>query len=305
MISVIMPVYNSELYLRDAIESILNQSFKKFELIIIDDCSNDNSLSILESFNDRRINLIKKNENIGYTSLLNESIKYSNYGFIARMDSDDISHEDRLSKQFEFLSNNSEYSVVGSNIKLINEKSLVIRNSKYPETDIEIKNKLKNFSTFAHPSCLIRKKNLIDVGGYREIFEPSEDYDLWTRLATHTKMHNLQDYLLSYRVHSKSVSSLRGIDQQIKTFFIQKNYDLIRKGHQDLIELNKLKKIDLEVCKDLFKDIHELNFLIYYHNLKININNKSYLRPLFIIIFLVIFYPKMFFLKLKYLIKKI
>ena len=222
MISVLMPVYNSELYLEEAVQSILDQTYKNFEFIIIDDGSVDNSLAILESFKDNRIKLVKKKNNTGYTSLLNESINYAKYDYLARMDSDDVSNKDRLLKQFKFLEKNKDYSVVGSNIRLINTQGQFIRNGKYPETDKQIKSKLSNFSTFAHPACLIRKKKLIDIGGYRTIFEPSEDYDLWTRLALNSKMYNIQEYLLDYRIHGKSVSSKRGIDQQIKTFFIQK-----------------------------------------------------------------------------------
>ena len=160
MISVLMPVYNSELYLKDAVQSILDQSYKNFEFIIIDDGSVDNSLDILESFKDDRIKLVKKKNNNGYTSLLNESIDYAKYDYLARMDSDDVSHKDRLLKQFKFLLQNKDFSVVGSNIRLINTKGQFIRNGKYPETDKQIKSKLSNFSTFAHPACLIRKKKI-------------------------------------------------------------------------------------------------------------------------------------------------
>ena len=131
MISVLMPVYNSELYLEDAVQSILDQTYKNFEFIIIDDGSVDNSLAILESFKDNRIKLVKKKNNTGYTSLLNESINYAKYDYLARMDSDDVSNKDRLLKQFKFLEKNKDYSVVGSNIRLINTKGEFIRNGKY------------------------------------------------------------------------------------------------------------------------------------------------------------------------------
>ena len=305
MISVLMPVYNSELYLEDAVQSILDQTYKNFEFIIIDDGSVDNSLAILESFKDNRIKLVKKKNNTGYTSLLNESINYAKYDYLARMDSDDVSNKDRLLKQFKFLEKNKDYSVVGSNIRLINTKGQFIRNGKYPETDKQIKSKLSNFSTFAHPACLIRKKKLIDIGGYRTIFEPSEDYDLWTRLALNSKMYNIQEYLLDYRIHGKSVSSKRGIDQQIKTFFIQKNFDNLKNGNPDLVDINNLTKIDLETCSKLFNDLKNLKFLIYYHKIKIDFNEKSYLTAFFKTIFILFFYPKKLIIKIIDYIQKI
>lgn len=305
MISVLMPVYNSELYLEDAVQSILDQTYKNFEFIIIDDGSVDNSLAILESFKDNRIKLVKKKNNTGYTSLLNESINYAKYDYLARMDSDDVSNKDRLLKQFKFLEKNKDYSVVGSNIRLINTKGQFIRNGKYPETDKQIKSKLSSFSTFAHPACLIRKKKLIDIGGYRTIFEPSEDYDLWTRLALNSKMYNIQEYLLDYRIHGKSVSSKRGIDQQIKTFFIQKNFDNLKNGNPDLVDINNLTKIDLETCSKLFNDLKNLKFLIDYHKIKIDFNKKSYLTAFFKTILILFLYPKKLIIKIIDYIQKI
>ena len=305
MISVLMPVYNSELYLEDAVQSILDQTYKNFEFIIIDDGSVDNSLAILESFKDNRIKLVKKKNNTGYTSLLNESINYAKYDYLARMDSDDVSNKDRLLKQFKFLEKNKDYSVVGSNIRLINTKGEFIRNGKYPETDEQIKSNLSNFSTFAHPACLIRKKKLIDIGGYRTIFEPSEDYDLWTRLALNSKMYNIQEYLLDYRVHGKSVSSKRGIDQQIKTFFIQKNFDNLKNGNPDLVDINNLTKIDLETCNKLFNDLKNLKFLIDYHKIKTDLNKNLYLTAFFKILLVLFFYPKKLIIKIINYIKKI
>ena len=305
MISVLMPVYNSELFLEDAVQSILDQTYKNFEFIIIDDGSVDNSLAILESFKDNRIKLVKKKNNTGYTSLLNESINYAKYDYLARMDSDDVSNKDRLLKQFKFLEKNKDYSVVGSNIRLINTKGEFIRNGKYPETDEQIKSNLSNFSTFAHPACLIRKKKLIDIGGYRTIFEPSEDYDLWTRLALNSKMYNIQEYLLDYRVHGKSVSSKRGIDQQIKTFFIQKNFDNLKNGNPDLVDINNLTKIDLETCDKLFNDLKNLKFLIDYHKIKTDLNKNLYLTAFFKILLVLFFYPKKLIIKIINYIKKI
>ena len=305
MISVLMPVYNSELYLEDAVQSILDQTYKNFEFIIIDDGSVDNSLAILESFKDNRIKLVKKKNNTGYTSLLNESINYAKYDYLARMDSDDVSNKDRLLKQFKFLEKNKDYSVVGSNIRLINTKGEFIRNGKYPETDEQIKSNLSNFSTFAHPACLIRKKKLIDIGGYRTIFEPSEDYDLWTRLALNSKMYNIQEYLLDYRIHGKSVSSKRGIDQQIKTFFIQKNFDNLKNGNPDLVDINNLTKIDLETCNKLFNDLKNLKFLIDYHKIKTDLNKNLYLTAFFKILLVLFFYPKKLIIKIINYIKKI
>lgn len=258
MISVLMPVYNAESYLRDSIESILKQDFQDFEFLIFDDCSEDGSYEIIREYakNDKRIIFDKKTKNEGYTKLLNEMSKNAKFEYLARMDADDISERNRFSKQLDFIHSRKDFAVVGSFIKIIDLNNNFIRKSKYPVSDNDIKINLKKYCTFAHPSTVIRKSFFDEVGGYREIFEPAEDYDLWTRLITISKAYNLPEYLLCYREHSVGASQKRREEQLIKTEFIKKNYLFLIKG-EDLVKSKNIKKISED---ELFKFINKDEF---------------------------------------------
>src|SRR5690606_30041678 len=120
MITVLMPVYNAEKYLREAIDSVLNQTFKNFEFLIIDDGSNDASVEIIESYKDSRIRLIHNQTNSGISYTLNRGIHLSSFDLIARMDADDISHKQRLEKQYKYALKYSDYSLFSSWVRIIN-----------------------------------------------------------------------------------------------------------------------------------------------------------------------------------------
>lgn len=282
MISVIMPVYNAEKYLSESIESILSQSFKEFEFLIFDDASTDNSKQIIKNYStkDNRIKFFDRKINVGYSNLINESLEKVNFNFIARMDADDISHKERLQKQFDFLSRHLDYSVVGSFIKIIDDKNMFVRYSKYPVENNDIKKTLYEYSTFAHPSTMINYNFLKKIGYYRPIFEPAEDYDLWTRLSTISKLKNIPEYLLSYRQHSKSVSMERKEEQLIKTFFIKKNLKYLVNG-KDLVLKHNLNKIDAVVCKNLFDDFKKIKNDFIIGSIHLNLIEKQYQKFFF------------------------
>ena len=279
MISVIMPVYNAEKYLIYSIESILNQSFGDFEFLIFDDGSNDKSKEIIAKYSnqDKRIKFYNNNINMGYSHIINKTLLHVKHNFIARMDADDISEIDRLEKQYNFLKANNQYSVVGSYIKIIDKDNKLIRKSSYPIENKDIKNKLHKFSTFAHPSTMINFYYLKKVGFYRPMFEPAEDYDLWTRLSVISKLKNLPEYLLKYRQHTSSVSMKRSDEQQIKTFFIQKNFSYLENG-MDLIYEKNIQNIDLKTCKKLFGDFTKIDLGIKFGKLQYYLSNRNYLR---------------------------
>jgi glycosyltransferase involved in cell wall biosynthesis len=196
-----MPAFNAEKYILAAIESILNQTYKNIELLIFDDCSTDATIAIIESFTDKRIKLIKKNKNTGYTNSLIDGIEKAQGIYIARMDSDDISVLSRIEKQVSFLEGNKEYGIVGSYIKTIDtDKKPEIW--KYPITDEKIKCYTIANSPFAHPSVLIRKEVLmLNKLNYNVLYEPCEDYKLWLDLLKVSKGYNLPEVLVYYRLH--------------------------------------------------------------------------------------------------------
>lgn len=208
-VSVILPVYNCELYIYDAVQSILNQSFTNFELIIIDDCSTDATVAIINSFKDSRIRLIVKEKNSGYTDSLNYAITICKGDFIARMDGDDISLPERFQKQVDFLNANKDVIMCGTGIQIMDSDKILF----HPSSHDDIKVKLCFSNAFFHPTVMFKKDALVEHN-YDKNFEPAEDYDLWTRLIFKGKLSNIKEVLLQYRVHPNQISNYKNEIQQ-------------------------------------------------------------------------------------------
>jgi len=211
-ISVIMPVYNAENFLRESIESILNQTFKDFEFLIINDGSTDSSADIIRSYTDSRINFIDNKDNLFYMKRLNEALEVATGEYIARMDSDDISLPERFQKQVEFLDANPEVGIVGGFWQMFGAVDRLIT---VPEKHENIYPFSVFHSPFGHPAVMFRK-SMFDANNlrYREDYPYAEDYELWTRALKLFKGANLQEVLLNYRVHSGGVTSARSGVQQ-------------------------------------------------------------------------------------------
>jgi len=210
-VTVLMPVFNSEKYLNEAIGSVLSQSFIDFELLIINDGSTDDSVRIIQEYQgkDNRIVYVKNERNVGIQKTLNKGISLSQGGYIARMDSDDIwCDQKKLQKQLDFLDNNPDYALVGTAMETIDTHGDKLQIIKYKETDKEIRNSILFSSQFAHPSIIIRKSALESIGNYSEEKKHRnvEDYELWLRIGTRFKFANLGDICLKYRIHPQSVS---------------------------------------------------------------------------------------------------
>lgn len=212
LVSVILPVYNSEKYIGLAMQSVLDQSFRDFELIVIDDASSDGTLQGVQSFKDERIQIVRKERNTGLTISLNQGIALARGKYIARMDADDISLPGRLERQVRFLEDNPGYGLCGSWVKTVGERAGVVK--KYPLTHEDIVVGLLVGSPFCHPSVMLRKQVLeTNQLQYDPSMEPAEDYSLWVQLMQYTKACNLPEILLHYRVHPFQVSRER-IGQQ-------------------------------------------------------------------------------------------
>mgnify|MGYP001024150248 CR=1 FL=1 len=205
-VSVIMSVFNAELYLKSAIESILNQTYKNFEFIIINDGSSDNSDFIIKSFNDDRIRYVNEEKNSGLVNALNKSLKLAIGEFIARMDADDIALPTRLEQQVDFLIANEKVELVGTYYeKITNSISMGVR--KQQSNYRKLKFRLFFGNNIAHPTVMFRRK-LVDDGDYyyRLDYTVAQDYELWTRLAIKYNLDNVPLVLLKYRVHSNQVT---------------------------------------------------------------------------------------------------
>jgi len=207
-VSVVMSVYNGERYLVQAIDSILNQTFADFEFIIINDGSTDGSADILRAYDDPRLRIIEQ-ANVGLTRSLNRGIALAQGEYIARMDDDDISLPERLARQVAFLNTRPEIGVVGSACRIIDELNGREWVQRVPLSDEELSRALIRGNPVVHTSVMMRKSVLRAVGGYNEAYPYSQDYELWVRLATHTRLANLPEVLVVHRHHWGTVSTTK------------------------------------------------------------------------------------------------
>lgn len=215
-ISVILPVYNGEKYLSEAINSILSQTYRDFELIVINDCSSDRTSEILASYTDDRLRIVNNSSNLKTSRSLNKGIELAQGQFIARMDADDISLPIRFEKQIAFLESHPEIGVVGSCIKQIDENGNFIRNIFLQTRSETIKWELFFGSPLAHPAVMMRAEVVKSSGGYSNNVFFAADYELWTRLIKITRFANLSEFLLFYRMHSENVS-IKYRQDQVRT----------------------------------------------------------------------------------------
>jgi glycosyltransferase involved in cell wall biosynthesis len=207
-VTILMSVYNSEKYLREAINSILGQTFKDFEFLIIDDGSKDGSVDIIRSYADPRIRFIQNDKNIGLTRSLNKGLKLARGEYIARMDGDDIALSDRLEKQVSFLDKYEDIKLVGSSYYEIDENDKVVGHVDCLTNNDDIQRRfLLPNNCFCHPSTMFRKECIEKVGTYREFFKYSQDYDLWRRIAEEYNVANIGEPLLKWRISHNSISS--------------------------------------------------------------------------------------------------
>ncbi|MFZ5570629.1 MAG: glycosyltransferase family 2 protein [Thermodesulfobacteriota bacterium] len=200
-VSVLMPVYNTETFLPEALASILNQRYTDFELIVIDDASTDKSMEIVTSWGDTRIRVLYQNHRQGIAKALNRGIDICRGNFIARMDADDISHPYRIEKQVQFLENRPKIGACGTFANIIGRDETWTM----PLSDEAIRAELIFNSPLLHPTVMMRKHALVGLK-YDETFTKSQDYDLWERLSAVTRLANIPEALLSYRLHEKNTA---------------------------------------------------------------------------------------------------
>lgn len=254
LVSVLMPVYNAGSYLKDAIDSILNQSYRNIEFLIINDGSTDNSADIISSYTDNRIRVINNEGNKGIVYSLNVGLKEAKGEFIARMDSDDISLRERIGKQVDFMAQHPAVGVCGTFAKTFGAGKKRIW--KYPKTHEECAVRLLFHTCFCHPSVIFRKEAVekADIK-YKPGYFPAEDIELWAINSDKLIYANIPEVLIKYRTHRNQTSLIR-LELQNKFKFE--------------IQLYTLKKILSEITEeetDLFKKIafnqfgYTINFL--------------------------------------------
>lgn len=243
LVSVIIPCYNAQKFVVQAVRSIMEQTYTNLEILCCDDCSTDNTLSILENLSkeDNRIKIIKNSQNLKIVQTLNKLVSLCNGKYIARMDADDISLPNRIEKQVEFLEKNADIGLCGCNAFHINEKGKKIGKSFLPLSFEDNKFFLQFYSTFYHPTILARSE-VLKQNLYDENFICAEDYELWCRLIFEKEIRceNLSDRLFLYRMNPQGIS--------------QKN-----------IERQKEKSAKIFLTKNILKDNKNFHCNVYFN----------------------------------------
>jgi glycosyltransferase involved in cell wall biosynthesis len=246
-ISVIMPVYNAGKYVKEAIESILHQTFVDFEFIIINDGSTDDSLTVIKSFNDYRIILIDQ-DNQGLIKSLNLGLSLAKGSWIARMDADDISYSNRFEEQIKLI--DESIAVIGSQAHLIDANGHNFGTTNFALTHDKIyKDLVKHRSTVIHPSVLINKSLLTFVGGYDLKMKHIEDFDLWLRISKVGKLINVNKALLGLRKHESNISKIY-LSTAIKNAYISLAYHHIYQSYA-IINQDLYTKIENKIAPNV------------------------------------------------------
>lgn len=205
-VSVVLPVWNGERYLKESIDSILAQDFRDFELIIVDDGSTDTTGEVIARYaGDPRVR-VHRQENQGLVAALNAGLELSRADFVARLDADDVALPRRLSLQLAHLHKNPDVMAAGSAVELMDADGRTLGIRRYPVGKAMATRGLLDGCTLAHPAVMMRKAAVKKVGAYRECFRHAEDYDLWLRLTELGQVDNLPETLIRYRLHAQSVT---------------------------------------------------------------------------------------------------
>ena len=216
LLSVVIPVYNAERYVKDAVTSILHQAYKNMELIIIDDVSTDSSLQIIESIKDDRIILVKNGVNRGQIYTRNLGLKMAKGEYIGMFDADDIAYHDKFKLQIDFLKKNEDYGMIGSWAKFIDEDGKRLPGSWKLRAKPDMIPSIMLFKNYFLQSAVIYRKDCISKYLFKEGFDVAEDYKIWLEIIADFKTWNLQEYLVDYRVHKNSITKSQP-SKQIQT----------------------------------------------------------------------------------------
>lgn len=300
-VSVIMPVYNSQNYVGEAISSVLAQSFTDFEFLIIDDCSTDESTSVIKKFTDKRIRFYQNEKNQGYIKSLNFLLNECKGTFIIRHDNDDFSSKDRILNQVSFLEKNPDHLICGSNCRVFGRKNAL---SFLPQTDSECRVYMIFNSPFYHPSVCFRRKVFSEYNlFYNSDLMPAEDYDMWIHISQFGKMANLPSIEFNLRTHDSNTSSLNSQKQKNILLSLRDRYFSeilqlkIQENENNLlssitysssftnIEVNEIERLFIKIRTSNFAsgilDKKDLDFWLLYFWTKVCFKNSSF-KTLFI-----------------------
>jgi glycosyltransferase involved in cell wall biosynthesis len=296
-LTVLMPVYNSERFLADAINSILNQTFTDFEFLIIDDCSSDNSVNIIKSFSDNRIRFYQNETNLGISKTLNKGIDLAATEWIARMDSDDISYPERLQKQYDFILANPEGALYSCWVRVIDQEKQFIRQDNFKNNYYYYN--LTFICWIYHPTIVFNKMAVQEVGMYSVPY--AEDFELFWQISRKYKIYNLSEVLLDYRITAQSLHQVLKKEEYEKAqkqqlirnfrYYAGENYS-IPESFIDCLQHNFQPLLAEQSVGKVIACIRELEFLTQQILAKDNVNrdlesieNAAFYKRKFIIDF--------------------
>ena len=257
LVSILLPVYNVEDFIKETIDSILAQTFIDFELIVIDDSSSDNTVNIIERYllKDNRIKLLQNYENLGIAKTLNHGLNHAEGIYIARIDGDDLMDKTRLDKQINFLSTHLDYGLVGCWIHNINEQGKVINSSKYPVSHEQVLECIDTCSPILH-IWMARTKLYKELNGYRGT-NPAEDYDFILRsIDAGYKVGNLAYFGAKVRLRQGNTMSNSAFKQRLAFNVLRKLY---LNGKINLDKSLDFKDLKLPYCHALLSLIHDIS----------------------------------------------
>ena len=255
-ISVVMPAYNAEKYIREAVNSVLQQTYTNFELLIINDGSTDNTREVISSFTDPRIIVIDHEVNKGIASALNTGLLNARAEYIARFDADDVCFPERLLVQFNFLETHPDYILTGGDAEYISDGGEHLFHFKcIGHTNEQIIKKILRYCPFVHSCVMYRKDVVLKAGGYSLYAHNFEDYFLWVRLHTYGKFHNLPQPLIKVRFNPTSTT----IDEK-------RRGRLFRKMKRDIIHRGVITKEEGDILYSIIKkqDVQKIKESAYY-----------------------------------------
>lgn len=273
LVTVLMTVYNGVEYLNVSVQSIIDQTFKDFEFLIVNDYSTDNSVKIIESFNDKRVVIHNNDRNLGQTKSLNIGLKLARGKYVARMDADDMAFPLWLEKLVKFFEKHQEYVAIGSQAVVIDSTGKIKKMRKVPDSFQEIIFRIFFDSPMNHVSVLLNRELILKNGGYDEEFKVTQDYELWSSLIRNNySITNIPDTLVSYRVHTSSKGVMeagkRGLKENAKTIFRNINsFTNMQMTYVEAVELYKLFYHTSGLNSEEFYRA-ETNFENIYSNMK-------------------------------------
>jgi glycosyltransferase involved in cell wall biosynthesis len=245
-ISVVMTVFNGEKFLREAVQSILDQTFSEFEFIIVDDGSTDRSAEYMRSFSDRRIRFFPF-DHVGRAAALNYGLAQATAPLVAFADADDIASPHRLQLEYDALQNNAEVDAVGSWYQIIDEQGGLMREKRLPTSHKEITELMPVQCSVCFPAALVRKETIVQAGSFNEKLTAAIDYDFWLRILDTARFMNLPMSLIKFRISPQSISG------RLKTTQKQQGYamgmDYLQKKYTNTHDAEMKAKISMQLGK--------------------------------------------------------